>query len=380
MAAPALPQAAQRALLRWYRTAARALPWRRTRDPWRVWVAEAMLQQTRVEAVRQRYEEFLARYPSPAALAAAAEHEVVEAWAGLGYYRRARALWAAARRCCALHGGRVPAEPAALAALPGVGAYTAGAIASIAFGAAVPALDGNAVRVLARLLAVTEDVSRVAARRRLETEAAALALRAAAEPDGPGAWNQALMELGARVCLPRAPRCDAGCPVRRWCGAARAGIAAELPRKPARRAPRPVQLAVGCTLDADRRRVLVVRRPAGGLLGLAWALPAVEGGRAELGAALGARVGRELLRWRHAFTHRVWHARLYQCTLHGAAPPGARWLGAAALRRRGFPTAFRPAVAAALELLRAGRGAHLASDPRHAAGRRQRAASERPRG
>lgn len=224
------------ALLAWYDAHARDLPWRRTRDPYAVWVSEVMLQQTRVETVVPYYERFLARFPTVEALAAAAEEEVLAAWSGLGYYRRARLLHAGVREVVARHGGRVPEDAAARRALPGVGAYTAGAIGSIAFDREEPLVDGNVARVLARVHGVGTPLGRADTEARLWAEAARLV-----RGPRPGALNQALMELGATVCTPRAPRCGA-CPIAARCEARARGDVEALPVPRAKKAPREVAL------------------------------------------------------------------------------------------------------------------------------------------
>src|ERR1044072_9343854 len=196
------------ALLSGYRRKRRHLPWRRTRDPWAIWVSEVMLQQTRVEQVGAYFERFLARFPSVAALAEAPLAHALGGWAGRGYYRRLRLLHRAAHRVVE-RGGAIPSTAEQLRRLPGVGDYTAAAVASIAFGEPVPVLDGNVVRVMARRLACEEDAARPAVRRRLRAAAAVLL-----DVDAPGDSNQALMELGATVCTPMAPRCGE-CPLAR---------------------------------------------------------------------------------------------------------------------------------------------------------------------
>ena len=216
-------KAVRRALLAWYRANRRELPWRATRDPYAIWVSEAMLQQTRVETAIPYYERFLERFPDVAALASADLDDVLGAWAGLGYYSRARNLHAAARLVAERHGGEVPDDVEQLRALPGVGRYTAGAIASIAFDRPEPVVDGNAARVLTRLHDIREDVRSARVARRLWEESAALV-----RGPQPGLLNQALMELGARVCTPRAPRCPT-CPLLRHCAAYRAGDPESLP-------------------------------------------------------------------------------------------------------------------------------------------------------
>ena len=235
-------------LLRWYRRERRDLPFRRTRDPWAVWVAEVILQQTTVAAGVPRWERFLSRFPTVASLAAAPERDVLAEWSGLGYYARARNLHRAARQVMQ-DGGTVPRSVGELRALPGVGPYTAAAVASIAFGVPAPLVDGNVARVLARLLAVPGDVRAGAARALVDDAAAAFLNRRS-----PGDHNQALMELGALVCLPRAPRCGS-CPLARECRALASGqpesFPVRRPRKPAVR----IRLAAGV---ARRRGLLVL--------------------------------------------------------------------------------------------------------------------------
>jgi A/G-specific adenine glycosylase len=205
------------ALVRWFRASNRDLPWRRTRDPYAIWVSEIMLQQTRVEAVVPYYDRFVARFPTVHALADAPLDDVLHAWSGLGYYRRARQLHAAAALVVREHAGALPSEDDALRALPGIGRYTAGAIRSIAFGHAVPIVDGNVARVLSRLFALKGRPGEASWEKRLWTLAAQLVPVA-----DPSAFNQGLMELGATVCLPRAPRCEA-CPLAKFCQAHKLG-------------------------------------------------------------------------------------------------------------------------------------------------------------
>ncbi len=258
-------------LLRWYDGARRDLPWRRTRDPYAIWVSEVMLQQTRVETVLAYYERFLERFPGVAELAAAELDEVLALWSGLGYYRRARQLHRAARELAA-RGGAFPETPRDLEALPGIGPYTAAAIASIAFGVAAPVLDGNVVRVVSRLEGYAGGAERAAGRRRLAGAAARLL-----DPRRPGDSNQALMELGAVICRPRAPRCP-DCPLAAGCVALAEG---EPERYPPPRARRPTErLRRLSALVEDGSRVLLVRRAADSeLLAGFWEVPWVEWSR-----------------------------------------------------------------------------------------------------
>jgi A/G-specific adenine glycosylase len=292
-------------LLAWYELVRRDLPWRRSVDPWAIWVSEVMLQQTRVETARPYFERFMARFPTPLALAEADEAEVLALWSGLGYYRRARLLKAGAERVAAA-GGELPRAAAALAELPGIGPYTAAAIASIAFGEPVPVLDGNVERVLARRLAWGDDPARASSRRVLLAAAAELV-----DPARPGESNQALMELGATLCSPRRPRC-ADCPLRPDCRAAAAGDAERYPRPRARREPERLRQTAALVTDGQGR-LLLGRRGAGEqvLPGL-WELPTVATrGPRRAAAALAACYGGEwrlaapLGRLRHSVTYRV---------------------------------------------------------------------------
>jgi A/G-specific adenine glycosylase len=223
-------------LLAWYRAGHRELPWRRTRDPYAIWVSEIMLQQTQVATVVPFYERFLQRFPTVADLTAASTDEVLRLWAGLGYYSRARNLQRGAQEVMARHAGRVPDTVDELLRLPGVGRYTAGAIASIAYGRPAPILDGNVIRVLCRLYALHGDPKRGPLHSRLWQLAEELI-----PPGEARDFNQALMELGATVCTPSSPRCDI-CPVANFCEARRLGIQESLPELPRAAAPTPLRM------------------------------------------------------------------------------------------------------------------------------------------
>jgi A/G-specific adenine glycosylase len=315
--------ALRKALLAWYRRTARDLPWRRTHDPYRIWLSEILLQQTRVETVVPYYERFVQAFPTIAALARAPLGRVLKLWSGLGYYTRARNLHRAAQVVTDEYDGRFPQTAAEWRQLPGIGRYTAGAIASIANGEPVPAVDGNVQRVLARLLRIERIVEEPAIQAELWQHATALLPRRS-----PGDFNQALMELGARICTPRQPQCNA-CPIRRWCAACAAGVQAELPR---RKAKRPA-LRVEATAAVLRRRgrILLVRRPAAGLLGGLWTLPGTEitdGHSATDALRLVVRntlgieiaVGEPLGTIQHAFTHRRLRVRVYACRVLRGQP------------------------------------------------------------
>ena len=259
-------------LLNWYRANRRDLPWRRTRDPYAIWVSEIMLQQTRVAVVVPYWERWMARFPTAGALAAAELDEVLSAWSGLGYYGRARNLHRGAQEVVARHGGAVPGSAAELRALPGIGRYTAGAIASMAFDLPEPLVDGNVARVLARLFAIEDDVKASATARRLWQIAGSLV-----PAHAPGDFNQGLMELGATVCVPGPPRCEV-CPLAARCQARAAGIEAALPRTPPRPRDADKPLLAGTAAWVARRgRLLLARRRPDGLFGGLWELPQAAG-------------------------------------------------------------------------------------------------------
>ncbi|HEU5310422.1 MAG TPA: A/G-specific adenine glycosylase [Candidatus Eisenbacteria bacterium] len=260
--------ALRRAILRWYLRNRRDLPWRRTRDPYAIWVSEIMLQQTRVETVIPFYERFLERFPTVHSLADAHEDAVIAAWSGLGYYRRARHLRAAAAVVVREHGGRVPEDLEALRRLPGIGEYTAAAIASVAFGRAAAAVDGNVIRVLARIEGLRG--SRVSSQLKRDVTRTAERL---AGGRNPGDWTQALMELGALICLPRDPRCG-DCPVRAMCAARASGEPGRYPEALATRAPQRVERVMLAAWKGDR--LFLVRETAGEPT--AWTIPLADSG------------------------------------------------------------------------------------------------------
>ena len=255
-----------------YQLQRRDLPWRRTRDPYAVWVSEIMLQQTRVATVIPYWQRWMTRFPTVTALADAPLDDVLAAWAGLGYYRRARHLHAGARWVAAEHGGVLPSAAADLRAVPGIGAYTAGAVASIAFGEAAPLVDGNVARVLARVYAIEDDVKSSAGQRAIWDLAAKLMT---ARPVGadPGELNQGLMELGALTCTPTSPACLT-CPLAAHCRARATGRQEELPRLPARKreADLPLLVTVALWIEQDGQ-LLLAQRPATGLFAGLWELP-----------------------------------------------------------------------------------------------------------
>ena len=330
-------------LLAWYDAHARMLPWRarpgEAPDPYRVWLSEVMLQQTTVAAVAPRFVAWTARWPDFASLAAADEAEVMAAWAGLGYYARARNLVAAARAVVAEHGGAFPRSEAALRTLPGLGAYTAAAIAAIAFDEPAVVVDANVERVVARLFAI--DAPLPAARAAIRAAAAAITPQCRA-----GDFAQAMMDLGATVCTPRAPRCLL-CPVRDHCAGYRTGDSARLPVKPPRR-DRPRRFGTIFWLGRGPE-VLLVRRPPRGLLGGMRALPTGPWSDAPPGVE-GAPAGAD---WRlleatveHGFTHFDLQLALAVGQAAAHQPDEGEWWPIATLDRAGLPTLFAKAAAA----------------------------------
>jgi A/G-specific adenine glycosylase len=336
----------RRDLLSWYDHHRRDLPWRDQPDPYRVWVSEVMLQQTQVTTVVPYYERFLQRFPALAALAAASLDDVLKAWEGLGYYARARNLHAAARLVVADYEGQLPDSYTELRQLPGFGDYTAGALASIAFGERVPAVDGNVKRVLARLFAVQDDVTRSATARRLRAIAADLV-----PPDRPGEFNQALMELGATLCTPTSPRCLL-CPLNAGCDGLAQGIHESLPVRAPRR-ERPHYDVTAAVIHHDDGRLLIAQRKTEAMLGGLWEFP---GGKCQPGETLPdclrreireelgleIEVGRHLTTIEHGYTHFRISLHVFECR-HLDGEPRAldcaawRWVGLADLADFAFP-------------------------------------------
>ncbi len=302
-------------LLAWYARHARRLPWRDHPDPYVVWVSEIMLQQTRVETVIPYFERWMQRFPDIHSLAAASQQEVLSVWEGMGYYSRARSLHRAAQIVVTEYGGQLPASAAQLRRLPGIGAYTAGAIASMAFGQDEPALDGNIRRVLARCFNVTEPARSPAGERRLWQLASQLLPAGQA-----GDFNQALMDLGATVCTPRAPACE-GCPLKEICQARLLGVQEERPVVESR--PSIPEYTVTAAVIQRETQVLIAQRQANGLLGGLWEFP---GGKLQPGEDLANCLQREIREeldaeihvggslgvYRHAYTH-------FRVTLHAFA-------------------------------------------------------------
>jgi len=347
-------------LLAWYEAGAADWPWRRTRDPYWIWLSEIMLQQTTITAMIPYYERFLAAYPTVQALAAAPLDDVLKMWEGLGYYSRARNLHRAAQIVTEQHSGQFPLTVAGLLELPGIGRYTAGAVASIAADVRAPVLDGNVIRVLSRIDDIPDDVSLPAVIKRLWQRAEDLLPETQV-----GAYNQAVMELGQKICTPRNPDCPQ-CPVQTFCQAYAQGTQNERPVK-AKKAPLPhINVAAGVITD-DQGRFLVAQRPLDKLLGGLWEFP---GGKQEPGETLPECLKRELreelaievevgeffMQVKHGFTHFLMTLHAYHCRYLGPMPPydapqplqanAFAWVTLDELDRYGYGKADRQVIAA----------------------------------
>jgi A/G-specific adenine glycosylase len=343
----------RQALLDWYDAQGRDLPWRRSRDAYAIWVSEVMLQQTQVNVVLKYWAPFLVRFPTLQALAEAPLDAVLSSWRGLGYYARARNLHRAARAVVTLHAGRLPPSAPALAALPGFGRYTVGAVASIAFGLPEPVVDGNVARVLSRLYAVEGPPGEPARERALWAHAGRLVLG-----ERPGDFNQAVMELGATLCRVAHPLCHL-CPVRTHCRALLQGKVNVLP--PPRVGPPRRSLRLAVAVARRRGRVLLGRRPARGLFGGLWELPSVEladaaeapQARKALLALLGpgTRVAGPLAEVHRTLTHRALRLSLFEVQAKARPRKGEyvqlRWVTSVQAQRLGISSAMQAALRAA---------------------------------
>src|SRR5512137_73715 len=331
-----------RLLLDWYKKNKRDLPWRKTTDPYRTWVAEVMLQQTRVDTVIPYYGRFLKRFPDVRTLARARVDDVLKAWENLGYYSRARQLHEAAGVVVKQFGGTIPEEKEDLRRLPGVGAYTAGAILSIAFGRRFAAVDGNVIRVIARLFAIGDPVDGSKAKNRI----GAIAERLVPASD-PGHYNQALMDLGSGICPPRSPACPA-CPLAAACRARKKGKQESIPVKKKSTAV-PHREAAVAAIRNDRGEILLVKRPGRGFLGGLWSFPggALKKGEAPAAGlrrslreelALKAIPGREMLSVEHGYSHFSVTVHVLPCKIRGAVPDSGgdaqlRWVAMKGISR-----------------------------------------------
>ena len=337
-------------LLAWYDQHARTLPWRGIHDPYRTWVSETMLQQPRGETVMGYYARFLERFPTVSDLAAAPEDEVLKMWEGLGYYSRARNLHKGAKQIMTEHSGVIPADVEQLRKISGIGPYTAGAIASIAFDQPVPAVDGNVIRIVSRLRGIRENVGIPSVRRALEGEAASLVPQLR-----PGDFNQALMDLGSAICMPGTPSCEK-CPLRDECDAYAAGDAEDLPVLPRKNPPKVIDYAVCLIFSGDR--VLMRQRTEAMLKGL-WVFPMAEGKYTlrQVPAAvkkltkLAAKDVQSAGEAKHVFTHQIWQMQLYTMTVpeDAQAPNGYQFIPVGEMHTLAIPTAVKAAVKAVHE-------------------------------
>jgi A/G-specific adenine glycosylase len=306
----------QQDLISWFKAEQRDLPWRKDQDPYKVWVSEIMLQQTRVDTVIPYFNRFIEWFPTIEDLASAEEDKVLKAWEGLGYYSRVRNLQSAVKEVNEKYNGEVPNTPDEIAGLKGVGPYTAGAILSIAYGMPEPAVDGNVMRVLSRILSLWEDIAKQSSRKIFEK-----AVRVLISHKDPSAFNQALMELGALICTPTSPSCLL-CPVRDHCQAFEEGVQNELPIKTKKSKPRKVQLAAVILTDIFGK-IVIHKRPSKGLLANLWEFPNVEihhplqSGREQISELftqtfnLRLSLEKNIVQIEHVFSHLVWDILVY---------------------------------------------------------------------
>lgn len=311
-------------LIGWFLEEQRDLPWRKDKDPYKIWVSEIMLQQTRVDTVIPYFNRFIEQFPTIEALAVADEDRVLKAWEGLGYYSRVRNLQTAVREVNETYKGKVPNTLKEISTLKGVGPYTAGAILSIAYGIPEPAVDGNVMRVLSRILSIWDDIALQKSRKIFEE-----AVRVLISHDQPSAFNQALMELGALICTPTSPSCLL-CPVREHCHAFHEGVETELPIKKKAKKQRHVQMAAVIMKD-DNENILIQKRPKTGLLANLWELPNVEitlpflHEKKQLQETLKEQhglkvtVGEKVGEIDHVFSHLIWKIHVYEGIL--TSPP-----------------------------------------------------------
>lgn len=334
-------------LIGWYEEIRRKLPWRESRNPYHIWISEIMLQQTQVDTVVGYYRNFIKRFPTVKALAEAKEDDIYKAWEGLGYYSRAKNLHRAAVQVMERFGGRIPDSYEALLSLPGVGPYTAGAVASIAFNQPVPAVDGNVMRVFSRLFNLRSDIALPATKKQMNEIGSGLVSK-----ENPSSFNQGLMELGALICTPLSPKC-LQCPLQHFCQAKEAGCQQQLPVK--RQKERQKEVVIEAALVRKENKLLIVKRPPEGLLANLWAFPAVqkddnqEAGHsicAELEASFNIRcaLGVYLGEKTHIFTHIKWRLKLYELALlqeDALEYPEIRWVDGEELKKYALPTAFK---------------------------------------
>ncbi len=346
------------ALLQWYSQCKREMPWRETTDPYRIWISEVMLQQTRVDTVTPYYERFLARFPDVCALANASQHDLLNLWEGLGYYSRARNLHQAAKQVCEKHRGEIPSDYAEFRALKGVGPYTAAAVMSISFKQPYAVMDGNVIRVFSRYFGISEDIRSASTTVRIQS------LTDSHLPvQAPDQYNQAVMELGATVCKPKNPTCQS-CPLSDQCVAYRDGTVAQIPFKSPKAKVPHHRIVVGIVSDADGN-VLIARRPNTVMLGGLWEFPGgkvepgesdIEALRRELREELGVEIDdiRAFTSLKHAYSHFKISMEAYHCTISDGIPKPMvsnelKWVRIDELEDYPFPKANRTLTRALCE-------------------------------
>ncbi|WP_226585141.1 A/G-specific adenine glycosylase [Halobacillus litoralis] len=307
----------QNDLIQWFEQEQRILPWRENKDPYRVWVSEIMLQQTRVDTVIPYFNHFLEKFPTPQALAEAEEQEVLKAWEGLGYYSRARNLQNAVREVVEDYDGIVPSDPEELGDLKGVGPYTKGAILSIAYDTPEPAVDGNVMRVLSRILHVEDDISKQSTRKLFEE-----LVRGVISTEDPSSFNQGLMELGAVVCTPKTPSCLL-CPVQQHCRAFEKGIETDLPVKSSKKKQKKIPYLL-LLVENENGEVLIEQRPDQGLLASLWQYPMVPLTDVDTQSVpnwfygeygLNIKLGEKIDKIKHVFSHLIWEMDVVRATV-----------------------------------------------------------------
>ena len=346
----------QNDLISWFKQEQRDLPWRKDQDPYKIWVSEIMLQQTRVDTVIPYFNRFIEWFPTIEDLAEAEEDKVLKAWEGLGYYSRVRNLQSAVKEVKENYNGKVPDTPDQIAGLKGVGPYTAGAILSIAYGIPEPAVDGNVMRVLSRVLSIWEDIAKSSSRKVFEK-----AVRELISHEDPSSFNQALMELGALICTPTSPACLL-CPVRDHCQAFEEGVQNELPIKTKKNKSRDVQLAAAILLDGNDR-ILIHKRPSTGLLANLWEFPNIElhhplqNDREQITEqfhhSLELNVKLEIIigQLEHVFSHLVWNIQVYTGTIGTLSTESEEWkfVSLEEMKEYAFPVSYQKMLKLYLE-------------------------------
>ena len=334
-------------LISWFKAEQRELPWRKDQDPYKVWVSEIMLQQTRVDTVIPYFNRFIEWFPTINHLANANDDKVLKAWEGLGYYSRVRNLHSAVKEVNEKYNGQVPNTPKEISSLKGVGPYTAGAILSIAYGIPEPAVDGNVMRVLSRILSIWEDIAKPSTRKVFEN-----AVRQLISHDEPSEFNQALMELGALICTPTSPSCLL-CPVRDHCQGFHEGVETDLPVKSKKNSQRTVELAAVILKD-DSGRILIHKRPENGLLANLWEFPNVEIHqpfvleRAQIADLfhdsfdMDIQLEKGIGQIEHIFSHLIWNIRVYTGTISTDFQESSEWkfITLADVEEYAFPVSY----------------------------------------